>query len=62
MRKWQKILFAVVLLTMLALIIVFWGSIASCLLVLGFVFAVPIFLIQKHVVADRENYFVEYDS
>ncbi len=59
MKIWQKIGFILVLLVLILVIIATWGSIASILFIFLLISAGTMFLMQKFLIADRENDFVD---
>lgn len=62
MKLWQKILLIVSILVCLAVIILFWGSIISILLVVCLIMFAPVYLIHKHALNRDNDYFMEYDE
>ena len=62
MRIWQKVLLAALILALIILIIVFWGSIASIIFTLGLVGIVPIYLFNRFINSDRSSDFIDDEN
>lgn len=62
MSKLQKILFPIVILAIIVLIILTWGSIASGAFALALVMSGPVYLFNRFINVDRENDFQSDDT
>ena len=62
MSKLQTILYLLIIVALIVLIIVTWGSIASAVFAFGLIYVGPIYLMQRFVLADRGNDFIEDDN
>lgn len=62
MSKLQKILFAVLLLAIIVLIIIFWGTIFSGILVYMLIMALSGYVFNRFVNVDRKSEFAEDDN
>ena len=59
MKLWKIIGYIAVLIGLIALTVIFWGSIASVLFTFLLIFSVLMFPLQRFFVDDRENDFVD---
>lgn len=59
MPLWRKILLGVILAGAFVLMIVTWGSMASCCCALALIMSVPIYLFNRFANPDRENDFID---
>lgn len=59
MPLWRKVLFGLILVGMVVLIILTWGSMASGCLALALIMSLPIYLFNRFANPDRENDFVD---
>lgn len=62
MTKLQWILFAVLMVIMTVLIIVFWGSIFSALMMFCMIMSVATLLYNKFINVDRDNEFADSED
>ena len=62
MTKLQWILFGILMLTMAVLMIVFWGSIFSALMMFCMIMSVTVLLYNKFINVDRDNEFADHED
>ena len=62
MTKLQWILFIALMVTMTLLIIVFWGSIFSALMMFCMILSVAVLLYNKCINVDRDNEFADSED
>jgi hypothetical protein len=62
MTKLQWILFGILMLAMAVLIIVFWGSIFSALMMFCMIMSVATLLYNKFINVDRDNEFADSED
>ena len=62
MTKLQWILFGILMLTMAVLIVIFWGSIFSGLMVFCMIMSVAALLYNKFINVDRDNEFADHED
>ena len=58
----KKILLGVLVLTLVVLIIVFWGSMASIVFTLGLLGIVPVYLMNRFLNTDEASDFIDDDN
>ena len=58
----KYILLGIIVLTLVVLIIVFWGSMASIVLTIGLIATVPVYLMNRFVNTDRRSDFIDDDN
>ena len=58
----KKILLGVLVLTLVVLIIVFWGSMASIVFTLGLLGIIPVYLINRFLNTDEASDFIDDDN
>ena len=58
----KHILLGVFILTLVVLIIVFWGSMGSIVLTIGLIATVPVYLMNRFVNTDRKSDFIDDDN
>ena len=59
MKTWQKFGYVLLLVALLVIIILSWGSIASACFTFALIMAVLIPLLQRFLIDDRDNDFVD---
>ena len=62
MSTLRRILFLVIILALVALIVIFWGSIFSAIVVFSLVMSLPVYLYNRFLNAEPESDFVEDDN
>ena len=62
MSTLQKILLAVLVLALIVLIIVFWGSVASIVLTMGLIMIVPVHLFNRFINSDKTSDFIDDEN
>lgn len=58
----KKILLGVLVLTLVVLIIVFWGSMASIVFTLGLLGIIPVYLMNRFLNTDEASDFIDDDN
>jgi len=58
----RKVLLTVLILTMIILIIVFWGSIASIVFTFGLILIGPVYLFNRFVNTDETSDFIDDEN
>ena len=58
----KYILLGIIVLALVVLIIVFWGSMASIVLTIGLIATVPVYLMNRFVNTDRRSDFIDDDN
>ena len=58
----KKILLAVLVVALIVLIIVFWGSIASIIFTLGLIGIVPVYLFNRFINNDETSDFIDDEN
>ena len=58
----QKILLAALVVALIVLIIVFWGSMASIIFTLGLIGIVPIYLFNRFINSDKTSDFIDDEN
>ena len=58
----QKILLAVLVVALIVLIIVFWGSIASIIFTFALIMIVPVYLFNRFINSDKTSDFIDDEN
>ena len=62
MRVWQKVLLSVLILALIILIIVTWGSVASIIFTLGLIGIGPVYLFNRFINTDETSDFIDDEN
>ena len=62
MKLWQKWGFLVVIVVLVVLAVMFWGSIFCGAIVLGLIMCLPVYLYNRFLLGEEEKDFMEDDN
>jgi hypothetical protein len=58
----KKILLGLLVLTLVVLIIVFWGSVASIVFTMGLIMIIPTYLFNRFINSDKTSDFIDDEN